>query len=237
MNMLLLVPEDFIGPDRVRISGRRHRQLHDVIRAEPGKRCRAGILNGPVGGAVVTAISPEETELTVECMLPPPPKQPIALVVALPRPKTFLKVLHAAVTMGVGRICFLECWKVDKSYWSSPVLTPEPLRETLRLALEQCCDPVMPEVIFRRRFKPFVEDELRSYAGTSRILLAHPGVDAPPPAGPVGETTLLIGPEGGFTEYEVAALEAQGAYSFSLGPRILRTEVAVPALLSRLMRS
>lgn len=237
MNMLLLVPEDFIGPDRVRISGRRHRQLHDVIRAEPGKRCRAGILNGPVGGAVVTAISPEETELTVECMLPPPPKQPIALVVALPRPKTFLKVLHAAVTMGVGQDLFSRMLEGGQKLLVKSGSHPGAAPGDAPLALEQCCDPVMPEVIFRRRFKPFVEDELRSYAGTSRILLAHPGVDAPPPAGPVGETTLLIGPEGGFTEYEVAALEAQGAYSFSLGPRILRTEVAVPALLSRLMRS
>ncbi len=233
MNMLLLHPEDFFEPGRVRISGRRHRQLLDVIRAEPGKQCRAGILGGSVGTAAVTAVTAEATELSVNCASPPPPKLPVTLIAALPRPKTFLKVLHAAASMGVGRICFLECWKVDKSYWSSPVITPEPLRENLLLALEQSCDTILPQVEFRRRFKPFVEDELQSFAGDSRILLAHPAAATPfaPPASS-GAVTLLIGPEGGFTDYEVSLLEAHGAYSVSLGPRILRTEVALPALLS-----
>ena len=46
MNLLLLEPSDFISGSVVRISGRRLRQLADVIRAEPGKRCKAGLLNG-----------------------------------------------------------------------------------------------------------------------------------------------------------------------------------------------
>jgi 16S rRNA (uracil1498-N3)-methyltransferase len=37
---------------------------------------------------------------------------------------------------------------------------------------------------------------------------------------------LIVGPEGGFTEQEVAAAEAAGSRSISLGRRILRTETA-----------
>jgi len=44
---------------------------------------------------------------------------------------------------------------------------------------------------------------------------------------------FAIGPEGGWTEKEVALLEAQGFVRHSLGPRILKTETATIALLSR----
>lgn len=43
---------------------------------------------------------------------------------------------------------------------------------------------------------------------------------------------ILVGPEGGLTAAEVAALEQLGFHSVSLGPRILRTETAPLALVS-----
>ena len=42
--------------------------------------------------------------------------------------------------------------------------------------------------------------------------------------------SLFVGPEGGFTEAEVAAGREAGVLSISLGPRILRTETAGPVL-------
>ncbi len=46
---------------------------------------------------------------------------------------------------------------------------------------------------------------------------------------------IFIGPEGGFTAEEVTSAEAKGARIITLGRRILRTETAGMALLSRLM--
>lgn len=46
---------------------------------------------------------------------------------------------------------------------------------------------------------------------------------------------IFVGPEGGFTEEEVAQVVAQGAECLSLGKRILRTETAGLAMLSMLM--
>ncbi|RUO75208.1 16S rRNA (uracil(1498)-N(3))-methyltransferase [Idiomarina seosinensis] len=43
---------------------------------------------------------------------------------------------------------------------------------------------------------------------------------------------LVIGPEGGFTEHEVALASAQGFNPMRLGPRILRTETAALTALS-----
>ena len=47
---------------------------------------------------------------------------------------------------------------------------------------------------------------------------------------------LAVGPEGGWTDEEVARLEEKGFVRMSLGPRILRTDTALIALLSRLMQ-
>lgn len=74
MNLLLLEPSDFISGSVVRISGRRLRQLADVIRAEPGKRCKAGLLNGLTGTAELLSITPETAELSVAWNGEPPPK-------------------------------------------------------------------------------------------------------------------------------------------------------------------
>ena len=57
-------------------------------------------------------------------------------------------------------------------------------------------------------------------------LLAHP---AP------GSVALLVGPEGGLTEEEVAALLRRGARAVSLGTRILRTETAGMAALAQIL--
>ena len=48
---------------------------------------------------------------------------------------------------------------------------------------------------------------------------------------------LAVGPEGGWTDEEVVWLEEKGFARMSLGPRILRTDTALIALLSRLMES
>jgi len=234
MNLLLLEESDFLSESRVRVSGRRHRQLVEVIRAEVGKRCKAGLLNGKIGTAEVLAIDSDTAELAVTLDSAPPPKLPVTLIAALPRPKTFLKVLHTATVMGAERMIFIESWKVDKSYWSTPLIDPETIREQLLLALEQAGDTVLPQVEFRRRFKPFVEDELPGIAAGSFAVAGHPAAEQQLPPRLFGKTTLVIGPEGGFTDYEIGLLAAHGVTPMSFGPRIMRTEFAVTAILARI---
>ena len=49
-----------------------------------------------------------------------------------------------------------------------------------------------------------------------------------------GRLLLAIGPEGGWTDEEVALLEEKGFRRYSLGQRILRTDTATIALLAKL---
>jgi 16S rRNA (uracil1498-N3)-methyltransferase len=44
----------------------------------------------------------------------------------------------------------------------------------------------------------------------------------------------VVGPEGGLSDRDLAALDAAGFQRLSLGPRVLRTETAGPALLAAL---
>ena len=54
-------------------------------------------------------------------------------------------------------------------------------------------------------------------------------------ARPAGGVTLLIGPEGGFEDGELAAAAAAGFQAVGLGPRVLRTETAALAAQAAMM--
>ncbi len=232
MNLLLLDSRDYIGADLVRIEGRRHQHLREVIKAEPGKLCKAGLLNGAIGTAEVLELSSQYTVLRTKLEMPAPPPLPVTLIVALPRPLTLRKVLHASVSMGVKEIWFIGGRKVEKSYWSSSVLKSEELEENCRLALEQSGDTIMPRLEFRRQFKPFVEDDLPQIRADRPVYVGHPTATEQVPQGISSSVVLIVGPEGGFTDYEIGLLESNGVIPIALGHRALRTEVAVPALLA-----
>jgi len=234
MNMLLLKKEDFLSSALARVGGRRLRQLAEIIKAEPGKMLKAGILNGCCGHAELRGINDEFAEVEFFAEHPAPVPAPLTLVIAMQRPQTFMKVLHGAVSLGVKQIHFIHTFKVEKSYWQSSRLTDEAIQEEIDLALEQSADPVAPQLYFHKRFKPFVEDELPAIAGDSVKLFGDPAGTAPVPVKNTA-VTLALGPEGGFTDYETEQLKKCGFQGITLGVRILRTEFALAALLGKLI--
>ena len=234
MNLILLFDEDFVGPQRVRLHGRRLQHVLAVHRARVGDALRVGRVNAQAGSGVITALTSSAMEMEVVLDQDPPPALPVTLLLALPRPKSLKKVLQAATAMGVKRIVLLASWRVEKSFWDSPVLRPEGLREQLVLGLEQARDTVLAEITIRKRFKPFVEDEVQELIRGTRALVAHPPATQPCPRDVRGAVTLAVGPEGGFIPYEVELLQRHGFEAVSLGARRLRVEHAVPALLGRM---
>lgn len=187
-----------------------------------------------MGYGEVLSLSSTEAELQLTLDQNPPPPLPLTLILAMPRPKMFRRVLQTAASLGVKDIWLINSYKVEKSFWQTPWLSEDHLRENLSLGLEQAKDTLMPQVNIRKLFKPFVEDELPALLAGKRALVAHPGMAEPCPTHINEQAALCIGPEGGFTDYEVSKLEEAGCQSVHLGPRILRVETAVPALISRL---
>jgi RsmE family RNA methyltransferase len=234
VNLLLLEDGDFIAADRIRLSGRRLKHLHEVHRAEVGDSLRVGRVNGLMGSAQLLMLDAEQAELAVQLDQPPPEKLPLTLLLALPRPKMLRRVLQTVSSMGVPRLILLNSYRVEKSFWQTPFLTPEAIREQLILGLEQARDTVLPEVIIEKRFKPFVEDQLPGITADTLGLVGHPGDFPACPRAVERAVTLAIGPEGGWIPYEVEKLQQAGLQPVQLGERILRVETAVTALLARL---
>jgi len=187
-----------------------------------------------MGQGIIKALGSEQATLEITLDSPPPPAIPLRLILALPRPKMLRRTLQSVTAMGVKEIYLVNSSRVEKSFWQSPFLQPEALEEQMILGLEQARDTQMPNLHLRKRFKPFVEDELGNIAKGSQALVAHPVTEVPCPINCDSAVTLAIGPEGGFIPYEIGLLSSIGFHSVHLGPRILRVEVAVPALISRL---
>ena len=236
MNLLLLDDADFVGVDRVILRDRRLTHLHDVHRADAGDALRVGRLGGLMGSGRILRLETGEAELQVAFDQPPPAKLPLTLLLALPRPKMLKRVLQTVASLGVPRLVLLNSYRVEKSFWQTPFLSPEAIREQLLLGLEQARDTVLPDVVIEKRFKPFVEDRLPALAAGSLGLVGHPGDYPACPRGlPLDQpVTLAIGPEGGWIPYEVEKLAEAGLQPVQLGERILRVETAVTALLARL---
>nr|WP_285571575.1 16S rRNA (uracil(1498)-N(3))-methyltransferase [Geothrix limicola] len=231
---MLLFPEDLLAPDRARLAGRRLQHVREVHRAALGQELAVGLLDGNMGRGRVLRLDEEALELELALAQAPPPKLPLTLVIAVPRPKVLNRVVAAAASLGAARIVLLNAWKVEKAYWASPKMKPENLRQQMILGLEQAKDTVLPELRLARLFRPFVEDELPGLLEGGLGLMAHPGSGTPAP--PIGATpvTLAIGPEGGWIEAEVQSLLKAGLQPLDLGPRILRTETALAALVGKL---
>jgi 16S rRNA (uracil1498-N3)-methyltransferase len=236
VNLLLLQPDDFIGAQRVRLTGRRCRHLREVLGVQPGQQLRVGVIDGPMGQGRVTATTPTAVELQVELAQAPPEPLPLTLVLGLSRPKMMRRIFRTIAELGIKHAVIVNTRRVEKSFWQSPALAADAVRHSLCEGLEQARDTVLPLIEYRRRFKPFAEDELPALTRGRRALAAHPGAAAAAPPADNGDSLLLcIGPEGGFIPYEIELLERAGCSTVDLGPRILRVENAITVAATRLL--
>jgi RsmE family RNA methyltransferase len=236
MNLLLLHPEQRLEGDLWRLTPRQSEHVRGVLKLAEGDHCRVGLLDQGTGLGRIESLKNNEIVIFFKVTSDPMAPLPLNLLLALPRPKMLKRLLVDAVSLGIKRIVLINSWKVDKSYWRTPTLKAGLLREKMVLGLEQAGDPVLPELRLAPRFRPFVEDDLEGWAGPGERLLAHPGDYPELPRGLAGPATLAIGPEGGWTPFEIERLEAHGFRCHRFGSRVLRVETALPALVGGLMR-
>lgn len=150
----------------------------------------------------------------------------VTLGVALPKGDRQRWLVEKAVELGVARLV--------------PLLTARGVAEPNAAALgrlrryvieasKQCGRNRLLQIAAPQRWEAFSRGEGRA----ALRLLAHPGPDAVPLAAlpafvPASPVACAVGPEGGFSEEELAA--ADGWQRISLGPRILRVETAAITL-------
>ncbi len=235
MNIILFHPNEILKSGRVVVKGRRFKHLITVNKARTDDTFKCGIINGNIGTARVVGIHQDAIELQVDALdLKPPDALPLTLILALPRPKMLRRIIECATSLGVKTIYLINSWRVEKSFWQSPVLQEEKLEKSMILGLEQCGDTLMPSIIKKRLFSPFVHQELAKVCKGTHKIVAHPTGKMVCPSGINSPVCLAIGPEGGFIQQEIAAFEQYGFDPCRIGPRILRVETAVPAIISRM---
>ncbi|WP_407314413.1 16S rRNA (uracil(1498)-N(3))-methyltransferase [Pseudomonas sp. nanlin1] len=234
MNLLLLEAADYVAAGQVMLRGRRLKHMLEVQRVDVGDTLRVGQIDGLLGSATVVQLDADQAVLNIQLDQPPPAKLPLTLVMALPRPKMLRRVFQTISAMGVPQLILVNSYRVEKSFWQTPFLEPQAIREQLVLGLEQARDSVLPIVSLEKRLKPFAEDTLPGLARDTLGLVGHPGEYPECPRAVTQPVTLAIGPEGGWIPYEIDLLGQAGLQPVQLGPRILRVETAVTALLARL---
>lgn len=242
MNRILFDSAE-IGPDgRAVFGGVRAQHVLGVLHGTPGQILKTGVLDGAIGTSVIEAVETEpEPRVTVKCTHDRESAAPwIDLLLAPPRPRALKRLLPQLATLGAGTITLVGAEKVEKDFWGAQLLKETVYRPLLVEGLQQAGTSILPRIVVRRRFREYLARSFETDFPTRNRIVAHPyaaeGTDAAKSAAE-GRPLLAIGPEGGWTDEEVALLEARGFRRYSLGSRILRTDTATIALLARLMEA
>ncbi len=235
MNILLL-PELDNNQSSINITERSQiSHIQQVLELKVGDSLKVGSVNGRLGTAVIESVS--DTKLKLGCLnldIMPPSKLDLTVVLALPRPKVLRRLIMDMTAIGVAEIILVNSYRTDKSYWQSPMLNR--IDEFVTEGLQQGVDTIAPNIQLKKRFKPFVEDELSLWAKDRSLVVAHPY--SPLSFNQYIEQSglpqvLCIGAEGGWIDYEVGLLQEHGCQPIHIGSRILRTEAAVNVLCGR----
>ena len=234
MNLIILLERDFTADNQVTLTDERFTHIRSIHKSAIGDPVKVGQLNGLMGTGTITAIDDSQVDITVILDQPPPEKLPLTVILALPRPAMIRRIFRSIAELGIEELIVINSNKVEKSFWSSPALQDDKVEGYLIAGLQQAKDTILPKVSFKKRFKPFVEDELPALLKDCRGIIAHPATGQPCPHAIDEKALLAIGPEGGFTDYEVDKFLAAGFEGIHLGDRILRVENALTAITSKL---
>ncbi|CAN5403156.1 16S rRNA (uracil(1498)-N(3))-methyltransferase [soil metagenome] len=236
VNILLFCEQDLNpqNPNQILIRDQRATHVREILKLQVGQPIRVGRINGLSGVATLATNSADEIRLDLsELNEPPPEASPVELILALPRPKSLKRTLRAVANLGIKSIHLINSYRVEKPYWTAPVLEPEMMKSALLDGLSIARDTILPTVRLHRLFKPFVQD-VAPHLVEGDAFVAHPSSAGNVSSAPFRTTSqrvpLAIGPEGGFTDYEVGLFREAGFQTLSLGSRIYSVECAVPVL-------
>jgi len=218
-----------LGPEtrEVSLSGTEGRHLAVVLRAEPGDVVK--LFNGRGGEAEgrVRSVTPQGVvlEISGHHQSAGDTRRRVTLATAVPKGDRFDWLVEKATELGVCRLVPLI---TSRSVVEPRDTRLEKLRRVIVEASKQCRRNDLLELAPLTPWKQFLSGSFPS----GSLWIAHPGgADCHEvcPAWPL-EVTLLVGPEGGWTDQEIIEVQRTGGTAVSLGPLLLRVETAGLAL-------
>ena len=218
----------------VALSGEESAHAARVLRLRSGEEVR--LLDGEnLWAGELAQVDAKETTvlITEKCASPEAPAQAV-LIQGLPKADKLELIAQKGTELGMWELWPVEMErsvaKADKADKG------DKKRERLsRIALEaakQSGRGIIPNFANPMSFK----EAVKNLPGEKILFYEHGGEALRDIITPeMDEITIFIGPEGGFSEDEVAFAKANGVRTATLGPRILRTETAPITAASLIM--
>lgn len=222
----------FIAPealqvDPVIIEGDAHHHLRNVLRVKPGAKVL--LLDGNGNYCSTEIVSIEAKQSTAKVLgrgNKPHQGLKITLMQALPKGDKFDLVLQKGTELGIHHfqpvltehaVPNLSPQRMQKRAQRWQRIVSEAARQSRRYTLPEVAQPLP------------LEEVLAEQSSAFKLILWESGavpIAQSLPSDPPSEVQILIGPEGGFSNQEIALATEAGFQAIHLGPRILRTETA-----------
>lgn len=172
--------------------------------------------------AIITNADPHECGFTIKSTITiAKPDFSVHLAIAPTKNADRMEwMVEKAVEIGIDKISFIQCKTSERK-----TINLERLEKIVISAMKQSQKAWLPEIAPMIPFERFI-----SASGGTEKFIAH--VDSQNPiqlksaARPSGNYLILIGPEGDFTNDELAVAHSAGFQKVRLGPSRLRTETA-----------
>lgn len=207
-----------------------------VLRLAPGDAVQLCDGNGSECDAVISSISPAEVAFDTSAWrrAKSEPSVSITLFQCLPKAGKMETIIQKCVELGACGfvpVQSIRCVVVLKPPYESRI---ERWQRVSEEAAKQSRRGIIPKV-----YDPVAMDKL-SFEDFDTVLVAYENertvsLKTALRRGCGERVAILVGPEGGFSEQEIAMLEKKGAVSVSLGTRILRTETAGMAMTAQIL--
>ncbi len=238
---LFLVPPGELTAQVMTLTGPEGHHAATVRRLRAGERADVGDGAGTIAEGVVSDVGKDSVTLDIRAVHTVPlPRPLLAVAQALPKGDRGELAVELMTEIGVDVVI---PWAAERSITKWHAERGDKAlakwRATAREAAKQSRRAWLPEITDLATTAVLAQ---RVSAATCAIVLE---ADAPPklhelPLPGAGEILLLVGPEGGISPAERAALRESGATEARLGPTVLRTSTAgataAAILLSRVGR-
>ncbi len=191
-------------------------QLKNVLRLAPGEKILIGNGRGEEAEAEIKVLEKEKLVLKINEVRPvrTEPVRKVKLFCAVLKKENFELATQKATEIGVSEITPMITERTVKTG-----LNEERLQKIIKEAAEQSGRGILP--ILHSALK--LEEALLTEAG-KKIFFDPSGAPLSSVTGE--EAAIFIGPEGGFTEAEIALARKHGAQIATFGPLIFRAETA-----------
>ncbi len=206
------------------------RHLSTVLRQQSGSKFE--LFNGQ-GSVALCTLEPCSKKARIEKITQlPPPALNIELIQGLAKGEKMDMILQKGTELGLARFILTSSERtMVKIPGNKKLSRVERWQKIVHEACRQCGQPFAPEI----EISDSLNESLAKADGELKLMLWEEASTPLPqllPEHPPSSISLLVGPEGGFSNAEAAKAKASGFQCVRLGPRILRTETAGLAILS-----